>query len=91
MLHGESLISRIVDSVFELQGRENTELPLLKKNLAETEKSIENMLNAIQQGVLTSSTKERLEKLEQTKTTLETEIMKTELKRPHFTKEQIRF
>ena len=91
MLHDEPLINRIVNGVFDLQAQENTELPLLKRNLAETEKSIENILNAIQQGVLTSSTKERLEKLEQAKETLETEIMKAELKRPHFTKEQIRF
>ena len=89
MLHDEPLITRLVDAVFELQGREDTELPLMKKNLAETEKAIGNMLNAIQQGVLTSSTKERLEGLEQTKSTLEVEIMKAELKQPHFTKEQI--
>jgi len=91
MLHDEPLINHIIDAIFDLQAQENTELPLLKKNLSETEKAIENMLNAIQQGILTSSTKKRLKKLEQTKATLETEIMKAELKRPHFTKEQIRF
>ena len=89
MLNDEPLINRIVDAVFELQGRENTELPLLKKNLTETQKAIDNMLNAIQQGVLTSSTKERLEDLEKTKTNIEVEIMQAELKRPHFDKEYI--
>ena len=47
-----------------LQASEDTTIPALKKQLADTERGIENMLNAIQQGVLTSSTKERLEALE---------------------------
>ncbi len=38
--------------------------PSTKKQLKETEVGITNMLNAIQMGILTSSTKERLEALE---------------------------
>ena len=40
--------------------KESTNLPLLKKQLAETEKGINNMLNAIQAGIFTPSTKQRL-------------------------------
>ncbi len=47
----------------KLQSKENTVLPLLKKRFADTQKSIYNMLDAIQQGILTVSTKERLESL----------------------------
>ena len=36
-------------------------LPMLEKQLQEANSSIDNMLNAIQQGVLTKSTKQRLE------------------------------
>lgn len=43
-----------------LQKKESTDLPLLKKQLAETEKGINNMLNAIQTGIFTPSTKQRL-------------------------------
>ena len=50
-------ISRIADSIISLQNSENTTVPALKKQLAETERGIENMLNAIQQGILTASTK----------------------------------
>ena len=50
-------ISRIADSILALQAGEDTTIPALKKQLADTERGIENMLNAIQQGVLTSSTK----------------------------------
>ena len=43
-----------------MQKKESTDLPLLKKQLAETEKGIYNMLNAIQTGIFTPSTKQRL-------------------------------
>ena len=43
-----------------MQKKESTDLPLLKKQLAETEKGINNMLNAIQTGIFTPSTKQRL-------------------------------
>ena len=46
------------------QKKENTTLPLLKQELREVEKSIKNMLDAIQNGIFTSSTKQRLEELE---------------------------
>ena len=49
----------------------------------------ENMLNAIQQGVLTSSTKERLEALEKQRDDLKIAILQAELQKPKYTKEQI--
>ena len=60
-------------------------------NLAETEKSIENVLNAIEQGIITPSTKQRLEELEQRKQNLQIEIAKENIKKPVLTKEQILF
>ena len=45
--------------------------------LRDAESGIQNMLNAIQAGILTSSTKERLEQLEETKRELEARIAKT--------------
>ena len=82
-------ISRIVDSIIALQESEDTTIPALKKQLAATERGIENMLNAIQQGILTSSTKERLETLERQKENLQTAIAQAELQKPKYTKEQI--
>ena len=51
----------------------------------------DNMLNAIQQGIFTTSTKERLEALEREKSELSVQIMKEEMSRPNLTKEQILF
>ena len=79
-------ISRIADRILELQNSEDTTLPALRKD---TEHGIENMLNAIQMGVLTPSTKERLEALEKQKEDLKISILQTELQKPKYTKEQI--
>lgn len=49
------------------------------------------MLNVIQQGLFTSSTKHRLEELEAAKERLTVSILQEELKKPHLTKEQILF
>ena len=49
------------------------------------------MLNAVQTGILTSSTKERLEQLEETKRELEARIAEEKLAKPKVTEEFIRF
>lgn len=49
-------------------------MPLLEKHLKGTETGIQNMLNAIQTGILTSSTKKRLEALESQMKELEIRI-----------------
>ena len=55
--------------------------------LAETEKSIENRLNAIQQGIFTASTKQWLEELEKQREELSVSITTAELQKPKLTRE----
>lgn len=55
------------------------------------ESGIENMLNAIQQGIVLDSTKKRLSNLENRKKELEIEIAQEQIKRPVLTREQIHF
>ena len=85
----DELTSQIADKLVELQNTEDHTLPLLRKQLADTNRGIENMLNAIQQGVLTSSTKERLEELEKLQNQLKTSILQAELERPKYSREDI--
>ena len=47
------------------------------------------MLNAIQMGILTPSTKTRLEELESQRESLKASILQAELEKPKYTKEQI--
>jgi len=49
------------------------------------------MLDAIQQGILTSSTKQRLDELEENKSNLEVSILQEEMQRPLLTREQVTF
>jgi len=91
MLMDDAMIDRIVKTVMDLQDKESAALPLLEKQLADTNKNIENMLDAIQQGIFTSSTKERLEALEESKGELEVRILSEDLLRPWVSPEKIRF
>ena len=91
LLADDVILGRIADSILELQKQENITLPMLRKQLAETERGIENMLNAIQQGILNSSTKKRLDDLEAAKSDIEVRILQEEMEQPLLTWEQILF
>lgn len=75
----------------DMQNKENTALALLNKRLGEVQKSISNMLSAIEQGIFTSSTKQRLEELENQKRDLEIEIAQESITRPMLDRDQIKF
>ncbi len=85
----EEQIDRIIDALLRLQEREDVTLPPLKKQLKEAEKSINNLLKAIEAGIITSSTKERLISLENQKETLLTSIETAKLQQNKLTKKQM--
>ena len=91
LVRNDAAMESIIAKVMELQNKENTNIPLYEKQLRDAESGIQNMLNAIQAGILTSSTKERLEQLEETKRELETRIAEEKLAKPKVTEEFIRF
>ena len=90
-LHDDKLIEDIVQMFLEFQQKENTVIPYLERELAEAEKAINNMLNAIEQGIITPMTKKRLDALEEKHRNIETEIIKEKMKRPQLSAQQIRF
>ena len=89
----DEVIERIADIVIDFQNREteNQVIVGLKNKLKEVDKSIKNLLAAIEQGIITPSTKVRVEELEIKKNTLEHSIMEESLKTPALTREQIIF
>lgn len=91
MVMDKPLMERITDKLLNLQGEENHDLRLLEQQLSEVEKGIENMLNAIQAGIITESTKQRLADLEQSKSDLEERITENQIQHPSLTREQIAF
>ena len=84
-------IEAIVSMLMDLQDRENVNLPLYEQQLREADTAIQNLLNAIQQGILTKSTKSRLEELEATKEELETKIACEKLAKPKVSAEFMTF
>ena len=56
LVEDDASMNAIIAKVMELQNQESTDLPIYEKQLKETEVGITNMLNAIQMGILTSST-----------------------------------
>lgn len=85
------LMERITDRLLAMQGQESFDLKLLQKQLKEADKGIENMLNAIQMGIITASTKQRLADLEEQKSQLEQQILMEKIKNPALSREQIKF
>ena len=87
----DKAIEAIVSMVMDLQDRENTSLPLYEQQLREAETGIQNLLNAIQQGILTKSTKTRLEELEAAKEDLEIKIANEKIAKPRISPEFVTF
>ena len=91
MLMSDTTIDAIVSALMTLQDAENVNLPLYEKQLKETNVAINNLLNAIQSGILNRSTKERFDQLEATRDELENKIAAEKLAKPRITEEQLRF
>ena len=91
VIFSDEIIERLIDLVMEAQQKENTRLPVLKDQLRDTEKRLANLLEAIEQGILTPTTKQRLDELEARKEALNTSILEEELKKPVLTREWMRF
>ena len=75
----------------DLQGRESSALPALRKQLEDAERGITNMLNAIQAGIINASTKQRLDELEDTKQKIELQIIQEEMKHPMLSREDVTY
>ena len=87
-------IEYISQKAFELYEKERTdtsELSSLHSRLRDAQKSIDNIMKAIEQGVITDTTKERLVEAEDRKKALLSAIAKEEIKKPAITKEHIEF
>ena len=87
----DKAIEAIASQAVDLQDRENTTLPVLETELREVESGIQNILNAIQMGILTKSTKSRLEELESSKEDLENKIANEKIAKPRISAEFITF
>ena len=77
--------------LMDLQDRDNVNVPLYEQQLREADTAISNLLGAIQQGILTRSTKERLEELENRRDELENRLACEKLAKPKVSAEFMTF
>jgi uncharacterized protein (UPF0335 family) len=88
-LFDDDFIEDTANNLVYVQETEHDELPALQTQLAAVEKNIDNMLNAIQDGVYNESTKGRLDQLEERKKDLQISIMQEEISKDFITKDKI--
>lgn len=90
-INDDELIERLIDKILKYQDKESPTLKALKKQLAQTNHAIDNMISAIEQGIITRSTKQRLDELENTRDSLETEIAKESMTHPTMDREFLQY
>ena len=76
-------LSMVLDKIIDVHSKRQKDESLLtglKARLCDTKKSIDNLLIALQEGIITTSTKDRLKQLESEKEKLEKEIANEENK-----------
>ena len=91
LIQDDAVIDKIVQLVMDVQNQENSTIPLLEKQLREVNKKLDNLMKAIEDGLYTRTTKERLEALESQKDELTAKIADEKLKKPSFNEDFIRF
>ena len=89
ILNDDATLSAMADKLLELLEEDNVVVPALEAQLKEVQKSIANLIKAVEQGLLTRSTKARLEELEAEEETLKESIFIEQNKVPRLSKEQI--
>jgi len=91
MLADNKVLEKVADLVLDLQNKGNSVIPLLQQQLKDTEKQVENMVSAIAQGIITKSTKQKLDELEREKEDIEIKLLQEEMSVKILTREQILF
>lgn len=90
----DELVELIAEREIELLEEESADKALLaslEKQYKEVSTKLENLMNAIEAGIFTAKTKERLLDLEAQQSDLEDKIVKEKLKKPEFTKDHVIF
>ncbi len=93
IISNDEVIERIADRAMEIQAAEqsNEILEALQAREKEINKSLKNILSAIESGVFTKTTKKRLEELEIEKEDIEFEIAKEKAVKPKIERDVIIF
>ena len=86
-----ALIAKRAMEIIEKESADTTYLDGLNAELKDVQKKIKNLVSAIEQGIISPTTKERLDELEQEKSDIEGRIAREEIKKPLLNESRIRY
>lgn len=84
-------IAKRAMEIIEKESADTTYLDGLRSELKEVQRKIKNLVSAIEQGIISSTTKERLDELEQEKSNIEGLIAREEMKKPLLNENRIKY
>ncbi|MCC8099061.1 MAG: recombinase family protein [Clostridiales bacterium] len=87
----DNFVEYIADAVMNIQSKENSTSSILEKQQAEIERGINNLLNAVQMGMVSTSIKQRLDELEEAKRDVEFRIAQEKIDKPLLSREDVIF
>ncbi len=89
ILKDDTLLSKIANAAIAELNKEDPAIAAIKVELADTQSKLKNIMTAIESGIITESTKSRLEELEKRRKKLTYALQNEEAKHPIFSKSQI--
>ena len=89
----DDLIQYLANRVVEIQAADESNLLLqsLQRQLKQVEKSLANLLRAVEMGIITETTRDRMVELENQKQGIKIDIARAEIKKPTLTAKQVQF
>ncbi len=90
-LEDNNKIELLAKRLYEAQLKENSMVPRIQEQINETQKRIDNLIKAAEQGFVSESSTKRLQELEETKKQQEIKLLQEQIKKPLLTQEQIEF
>lgn len=91
LITDDSVIEELAERVYRFQDLESAESILLKAQLDEVQKKLNNLAEAMAQGIFSATTKRLLDDLEEQKKSIETDIIQYQIRNPIIPKEQLLF
>ena len=91
LISDDEIVKELAERLYEMQENDSTAINSIQAQLAEVEKKLKNLAEAIAQGIFSSTTKKMLDELEEQKSNLELELYQAQIKNPVLTQEQIEF
>lgn len=93
-IFNNEIVTAIVDATINILNVNNpisSNIAALNRKILETDKKISNIVSAIEAGIITDTTKNRLQELEAQKKDFQTSLLEEKLKAPVLTRDQLHY